>query len=73
MWSGEDNDVMNRTLRNDWLDIWKKGGNKNTTKKTGECWIDFVARIGLARWLCGYLAYEFLLPPGLAPAARGNA
>ena len=30
-----------------------------------------MARIELVRWLCGYLAYEFLLPPGLAPAARG--
>jgi hypothetical protein len=31
-----------------------------------------MARIELVRWLCGYLAYEFLLPPGLAPAARGT-
>lgn len=73
MWFGEDNDVMNRTRRNDWLDIWKKDEEtKIRQKKTGECWIDFMARIELARWLCGYLAYEFLLPPGLAPAARGN-
>jgi hypothetical protein len=46
--------VTRRTLRNDELDIWDEGMRKPKTTKNnlGECWIGFMARIELARWLC---------------------
>jgi hypothetical protein len=71
MWFGEDNDVINRTLRNDGLDIWKKDEETEIQEKNWGVLDRFMARIESVRWLCGYLAYEILLPPGLAPAARG--
>ena len=53
MWFGEDNDVMNRTRRNDWLDIWKKDEEtKIRQKKTGECWIDSWL---VSNWFDGYV------------------
>ncbi len=60
---GEDNDVINRTLRNDGLDIWEKDEETKIQEKNWGVLDRFMARIELVRWLCGYLAYEFLLPP----------
>jgi hypothetical protein len=52
MWFGEDNDVINRTLRNDGLDIGKKDEETKIQEKTGECWIDSWL---VSNWFDGYV------------------